>query len=304
VTGALGVLEEVTTGVFAYIQHDGSWFINNTGFITGDDGVLSIDTCATEARTGAYLAAIATVTERPVITLVNTHHHPDHTNGNGLLGATTIIAHTRCRDQLARLAWPPPVPVFGPVDWGQTAPVLPGICFERRLELHVGGRPIELLHFGTAAHTTNDIVAWLPEDRILFAGDLVFNGGTPFALSGSISGWLEVLGVLGDLDPALIVPGHGPAGGRELLGETAAYLEFVQKAAVQAHAAGLPAADAAAGLDLGQYASLTDTERIVGNLHRAYAELDGVDRGGPLDDARCFADMVTYNGGQPLRCLA
>jgi cyclase len=52
------------------------------------------------------------------------------------------------------------------------------------------------------------------------------------------------------------------------------------------------------------YASLTDTERIVGNLHRAYAELDGVDRGGPLDDARCLADMVTYNGGQPLRCLA
>jgi len=52
------------------------------------------------------------------------------------------------------------------------------------------------------------------------------------------------------------------------------------------------------------YASLTDTERIVGNLHRAYTELDGVDRGGPLDDPRCFADMVTYNGGQPLRCLA
>jgi cyclase len=299
-----GRLEEVADGVYAYIQQDGSWFINNAGFITGDDGVLSIDSCATEGRTRAYVAAIRTMTERPVTTLVNTHHHPDHTNGNGLLGATAIIAHASCRDQLARLAWPPPVPVFGPVDWGQLQPALPGICFDRRLELHVGGRRVELLHFGTAAHTTNDIVAWLPEDRVLFAGDLVFNGGTPFALSGSIAGWLEVLGALGDLDPDVIVPGHGPVGGRALLGETAGYLEFVQKSAVQAYTAGIPAADAAAKLDLGPYASLTDTERIVGNLHRAYAELDGLDRGSPLDEVRCFADMVAYNGGQPLRCLA
>jgi len=136
------------------------------------------------------------------------------------------------------------------------------------------------------------------------AGDLVFNGGTPFALSGSVAGWLDVLTALRDLGPEVIVPGHGPPGGPGLIEETAGYLDFVQKAAADRYAAGRPVPDAAAGLDLGRYAELTDAERIVGNLYRAYAELDGRDRGCPLDEARCFAGMVAYNGGKPLRCLA
>ena len=228
------VLGGAAAGVFAYIQHDGSWFINNTGFIADGDGVLSIHSCATEARTRAYFAAIRTVTARQVTPLVNTQHHPDHTNGNGLLGATAVVAHARCRDQLACTARPPPVPVFGPADGGQVAPALQGICFERRLELHHGGRRIELLRFGTPAHTTNDIVAWLPGDRVLFAGDLVFNGATPFALSGSITGWLEVLDALGrtSSSPATGCPAAADC--------SAGYPEFVQKAAARARAPGLP----------------------------------------------------------------
>ena len=74
--------------------------------------------------------------------------------------------------------------------------------------------------------------------------------------------------------------------------------------AAAAQAAGLNPLEAAAALDLGRYADLRDSERIVGNLHRAYAELRGQPRGCPLDDAACFADMVAFNGGQPLRCLA
>jgi len=299
-----GALQEIAPGVFAYVQPDGSWFINNTGFITGPDGVLAIDSCATEARTRAYLAAIRTVTTAPVAALVNTHHHPDHTNGNGALGAAAVIAHTKCRDQLARAAGPPPAGLFGAVDWGNITPVLPGICFDSRLDLYAGDRRVELLHFGTPAHTTNDIVVWLPQDRVLFAGDLAFNGGTPFALSGSIAGWLEVLGALGQLAPAVVIPGHGAPGGPGVLEETGSYLEFVQDAAAKAHAAGMTPLEAAAELDLGRYAALTDSERIVGNLHRAYAELNGRERGSPIDDAQCFTDMVTLNGGAPLRCMA
>ena len=71
-----------------------------------------------------------------------------------------------------------------------------------------------------------------------------------------------------------------------------------------AHAAGLNPLQAAAALDLGRHAELRDSERIVGNLHRAYAEFRGQPRGCPLDDAACFADMVAFNGGQPPRRLA
>src|SRR5580692_4558459 len=76
---------EVAENVFAYVQPDGSWWINNSGFVTGSSGVLCIDTCATEARTRAFLDAVDAVAGAGRRTLLNTHHHGDHTNGNCLL---------------------------------------------------------------------------------------------------------------------------------------------------------------------------------------------------------------------------
>jgi cyclase len=88
---------EVADGVYAYVQPDGTWWINNTGFVTGPQGVFSIDACSTERRTRAYLAAIRKVTAAPVRTVLNTHHHGDHTFGNALFPSATIVAHERAR---------------------------------------------------------------------------------------------------------------------------------------------------------------------------------------------------------------
>lgn len=85
-------VEEVSPDVFAYIQPDGSWWINNTGFLVGSTRVVAIDTCATEARSRAFQAAIHNITDRPVQTLINTHHHGDHTHGNYLFDTATIVA--------------------------------------------------------------------------------------------------------------------------------------------------------------------------------------------------------------------
>lgn len=93
-------VEEVSDGVFAYVQPDGTWFINNTGFLVGGDGVTSVAACSTEGRTRDYLAAIRRVTDRPVRTLVNTHHHGDHTHGNYLFASATIVAHERARQEM------------------------------------------------------------------------------------------------------------------------------------------------------------------------------------------------------------
>jgi cyclase len=139
----------------------------------------------------------------------------------------------------------------------------------------------------------------------VFTGDLLFNGGTPFALMGSISGWIEVLEtVLRPLGARTLVPGHGPVCGPEVIDDMLAYLRFVQDVARQAKAAGLPPLEAARATDLGEFKDLLDAERMVGNLHRAYLELDGGERGGPLDVVRALGDMVAYNGGQPLTCHA
>ena len=68
----------------------------------------------------------------------------------------------------------------------------------------------ELHYIGTPAHTTNDIVAYLPDQKVLFAGDLVFNGGTPFVLMGSVSGSLAAAERVRSFDADVVVPGHGP----------------------------------------------------------------------------------------------
>ncbi len=90
-------VHEVSPGVYAYVQPDGTWWINNTGFLTGPQGVISIDSCATHRRTRAYQAAIAAVTPAAVRTVVNTHHHGDHTFGNCLFPAAAIVGHESTR---------------------------------------------------------------------------------------------------------------------------------------------------------------------------------------------------------------
>jgi|ERR1039458_9468907 cyclase len=297
-------LSEVADGIFAYVQPDGSWWINNTGFIRGSRTIVSIDTCSTERRTLAYLAKVAEVAGEAPRVLVNTHHHGDHTNGNCLLPFATIIGHQRCREEILRAGIQHYDQLFEPVEWGQLAPMPPFVTFEDRLDLYVDDLRVELIHLTEAAHTTNDVVAWIPEHRVLFSGDLVFNGGTPFVVMGSVAGSIEALRLVQELDPAVIVPGHGGPGGMETVDQCLAYLQFVQRSAEEATAAGLSPLEAAQDLDLGEFSELLDNERLVGNLHRAFAEAHGARPGVPIDLVAAFTDMITMNSGRPLRCMA
>ena len=100
------------------------------------------------------------------------------------------------------------------------------------------------------------------------------------------------------------MPGHGPVGGPELIDDVLGYLQFVLTTAEDGLAAGLSPLAAAQAADLGPFADLLDAERIVGNLHRAYAELNGAAPGTPIDLLAAIGDMITFNGGRPLTCLA
>jgi cyclase len=298
-------VEEVSDGIYAYIQPDGTWWINNTAFLVGARGVVSVDACATERRTRAYLDAIRAVTPLPVRTLVNTHHHGDHTFGNFLFPGATIVGHEATREGV--LAWGKPFdePIWTKVDWGDVEIEPPFLTFTEGVTVWVDDLRCEVRHVGTAAHTTNDSIVHVPERDLLFCGDLLFNGGTPFLVQGSIAGAIHVLTeVVKPLGATTIVPGHGPVCGPELIDDVLGYLRFVQDTARRGKDAGLTPLDVARELDLGEYAGLKDAERIVGNLHRAYAELDGAAPGAPIDAAAALGDMVTFNGGKPLSCLA
>lgn len=294
---------EVADRVFAYVQPDGSWWLNNTGFVVGADGVVAVDATSTERRNRALLDAIGGVTQAPVRTLVNTHHHGDHTNGNCMFTDATVVGHRRCRDGVLAQVIGGLDAVFGDVDWGELTIRAPEVVFDDALTLYADDLCIELHFIGTPAHTVGDIVAWLPEQRVLFTGDLVFNGGTPFMLMGSVSGGLDVLPRLRAFGATTLVPGHGPVCPPSAIDDIERYLRFVLDVAAQARSAGLAPLEAARQTDLGEFDELHDRERIVGNLHRAMAEMDGLERGGAIDVPAAFGDMLAFNGGK-LRCLA
>lgn len=296
-------IQEVSAGIFAYVQMDGSWFLNNTGVIAGERHATVIDSTGTEARALAFHRALRVATDKPVNTLINTHSHGDHTHGNFVFAPeAAIIAHERCRTEVkavGNLAHG----LFPMIEFGDCPVTPPFVTFDDRLNVYVDDLKVELIFVGPA-HTTNDIVAWIPERKLLFSGDIIFNGGAPFALGGSVGGWLVALERVEALGAETIVPGHGAVCGPAAIGDVRAYLQFVQEAARRGFEKGTPPLELAMGLDLGRFADLHDRERLAPNLHRAYSELRGEPWGTPLDAVQMFAEMLTYNGGQPLRCFA
>jgi cyclase len=290
------MLESVTEGVSAWVQPDGTWWVNNAGVVASDGQVLVVDTCATEVRTRRFLDSVT----GEIRFAVNTHQHGDHTYGNSLLPASTVLfGHPHMR---AGLAGDPIIdgcpPFWSPVpDWGAVTRRLPDVAVEDRLTVHVGRTAVELHHPGGPAHTTGDLIAWLPAERVLFAGDLVFSGLTPLVFMGSVPGALRALDWMAAFDPAHLVPGHGPlltaASLPAAFAKLRRYYELVLATAESGLASGRTPLEAARACDLGEFAAWADAERIVLNLHRAYADARGVE----LDLIAALMDAVAYHGG-------
>ncbi|HEY4018492.1 MAG TPA: MBL fold metallo-hydrolase [Pseudonocardiaceae bacterium] len=296
-----GELHSIADGVYAWVQPDGSWWVNNAGAVVGADGIVLIDTCATEARTRRWLGALAKATgDAPIRLAVATHHHGDHTHGNSLLpDGVPVVAHEGTREAIkADVIIDGCPPVWSPVpDWGAVSRRLPTVTVSDQVTLFAGERRIEVRHPGYVAHTVGDVVAHLPEQGVLFTGDLLFNRVTPLIFMGSLAGALRSLDWLAGFRPSLVVPGHGPLiDGADLAGVLATherYYRLIQDAARTGLRDDLSPLDAAKKVDLGEFAGLPDAERVVLNLHRAYAEATGDD----FDLVASLADAVAFNGG-------
>ncbi len=297
ITGAAAdpILVALGGNVHAYLQPDGGWGLNNAGILVGPDSVTLIDTAMTIPRTQRLRdAAAAAGAGRPVRTIVNTHHHPDHTFGNALFGAATIVAHEHCRIRAADVGLTPtldPALECGPVELR-----LPDVTFTSEMQLFLGDEPIELLHFG-AAHTLEDVVVWFPERKLLFTGDLVFSGATPLVKDGTIRRYFATLDALRSLGAETIVCGHGPITDASCFDPLERYLHFVEDVARDGFAAGKTPLQAARATDLGEFATFAHPERIVANLHRAYSELRGEPDGAPIAPvSQLFREMGEFQG--------
>ncbi|AOT58123.1 MULTISPECIES: MBL fold metallo-hydrolase [Streptomyces] len=294
---------QLAPDVHAYVQPDGGWCLNNAGWVGGADGSVLIDTTATERRAVALRDALLAHGAAPPSLVVNTHHHGDHTYGNHVfLPEATVVGHEACRSEVLaagrqlHLIWPQ-------TDFGDVRVTPPSVTYSDRMTLYAGGTEVRLIHPGVA-HTTGDTIVHLPERGVVFTGDLVFHGGTPFLATGSLRGSLRALDLLRSLDAETVVPGHGPLADPSAYDATEAYLRFVAELAEDGHARGLTPLEVARGADLGVFGELREPERLVANVHRAYAELEGRPEGAPLDVAAVFGDMAAMNGGRAVACHA
>jgi cyclase len=298
-------LHEVAPGIHAWIQPDGSWWLNNAGAVHSSDSVILVDTCATRHRTSLFLTAVAEATgDAPIRMAVNTHLHGDHVYGNVLLPeSTAIVAHTLTREGiLADFILQNTPPIWAPTpDWGVTSVRAPSITLQDSLTLYAGSREVVLRHPGYPAHTVGDVIAWIPAEQVLFTGDLVFNQVTPLVFMGSVTGALKAVDWLRTFPAATVVPGHGPLiqgpEFAEVLDTHARYYRFIQSTAANGIARDLTPLEAAQQADLGEFTTLPDAERVVLNLHRAYVEATNTE----MNLLTAFTDALTYNGG-PLHC--
>jgi len=195
----------------------------NVGQIHTPQGMVLIDTAGSPAEIRGLFEAAGTSLEE-VRLVINTHSHSDHTWGNQLFSCP-ILAHGLCR-RLMKLAlkkfWSPEALQANLAEIEKSDPkkaqefrlVLedlrikpPDQVFEGRLDGELGGVEYELIHIG--GHTPDTSIVWLPENRVLFASDLIFQGRYPYIFDADISAWIAALDRLLEFEATTIIPGHG-----------------------------------------------------------------------------------------------
>jgi cyclase len=196
----------------------------NTGVITSGGQTSIVDAAIPEGAAAAY-AAIRARTALPIVRVINTHYHLDHTYGNAYWSdrGARPIAYAGLRSELAKSE--PELFGGGPGLWQKMAGALPELRSSRPLSpayvksgttFGSGSDAITIIHPGVG-HTHSDAVVWVPAKRALFTGDLVVNGPYNAVADSTIGPWIGVLDELRTLRPEIVVPGHGRAGGPELI---------------------------------------------------------------------------------------
>ena len=269
-------LVEVGADAYAYVQEGGGMCVSNAGLIVGPESCIVIDALFAPSMTQAFQAEIKRVTDKPVRLLVNTHHHIDHTLGNALFPEAQIVSHVNARAELARIGVSPleRLRPIVPDLVAETEGVdmrLPDITFEGMLTLNLGNREVRLQHLGRG-HTIGDIIVMLPDEGIMYAGDLAFHRVTPLAFEGHIGDWLAVCYRIADRTPKTIVPGHGPVGDMAEFRKMSGYLTTIRTQAKAAFDERKTEEQALSEIDIGDYADWTEPERLTSNVARLFEE--------------------------------
>ena len=224
-------LHQTGNGVYAWLQPDGGWGWSNAGLVVDGDQSLLVDTLFDASLTREMLSAMADasgVAAGDIRTVVNTHANGDHTHGNGLCTNAEVIASEASAREME--AFTPQMmqgfmtaasgmgdtgkyllDIFGAFDFKDVAEKLPTKTFSGELEVAVGDKTVRLIEVGPA-HTAGDVLAYVPQDNTVFAGDILFIDGTPLMWAGPVANWLAACDRIIAMDADVIVPSLTNAG--------------------------------------------------------------------------------------------
>ncbi|HZF76538.1 MAG TPA: MBL fold metallo-hydrolase [Acetobacteraceae bacterium] len=204
--------DELGPGLYAYTAEGDP----NSGVIVGPEGVVVVDAQATPAMAQDVIGRVRGVTDRPVTQVVLTHYHAVRVLGASGYGRPAIIASEATRDLIVergRQDMDSEIGRFPRLFRGKES--IPGLTwpthtFGRRLTLWLGEREAQVIHIGRS-HTAGDTVVWLPKEKVLFAGDTVEFGATPYCGDAHFADWPATLDAIRALGPERMVPGRGRA---------------------------------------------------------------------------------------------
>jgi cyclase len=246
------MIREIAPRVFVETEYHGA----NVAFIATGEGVILIDSPMLPVEAREWRAKISETTSEEIIYIVNTDHHRAHVIGNQFYPTATIIAHEHAwkemksygdsfRTRLINM-YRDRIPE-AVEEWKEDLEIIkPEVTFTGRTVLFKGDKEIHLIPVG--GHTPATTVVLLPEERLLFAGDVVVTNRPPFLSQGNTKQWLEALTYLRKLNYDVLIPGHGELTGKEATEKMSEYLRMVRRRVRSAYRSGLSKADTARSL--------------------------------------------------------
>jgi glyoxylase-like metal-dependent hydrolase (beta-lactamase superfamily II) len=278
----LGKHSYFVQGLAGAASSENQGFMSNAGFVVTRDGVVVFDALASPPLAKKLLGLIREVTKQPIRRVVISHYHADHFYGAQVFKAAgaEIWAHrlaegaTRTDDAALRLAQRKEA-LFPWVD-EDTRLIEPDHLIDDDSEFELGGVHFVLRHVGPA-HSREDLAMLVKEDRVLYAGDLVFRGRVPFVGDADARAWIASLDKLLALDPKVLVPGHGDPSRspRQDIEFTREYLVFLREQMAKAARDLVPFEEAYEAVDWSKYRDLPafeEANRV--NAYNQYLRLE------------------------------